>query len=199
MADDYTTLALVREALNSPTGHDNLLNAAITAASRSIDRHCGRRFYLDDTASARVLNPRRDTVCDRDGERLLVADIGNLTGFTVEVGRDPDWVDITSEVETEPTDALDLDPAEPVTSLLRELNGWTSRRLGRVRVTAQWGWPAVPDVVSQAALIQATRLYKRKDSPEGVLGSSEWGTVRVSRLDPDVSKLVEPFVLPGFA
>jgi hypothetical protein len=53
-------------------------------------------------------------------------------------------------------------------------------------------------VIREATLIQALRLYKRKDSPEGVLGSAEWGTVRVSRLDPDVAKLVESLVLPGF-
>ncbi|MDX2921298.1 hypothetical protein PV370_25695, partial [Streptomyces sp. NE06-03C] len=67
-----------------------------------------------------------------------------------------------------------------------------------VQVTARWGWPAVPDEIVQATLIQAARLYKRKDSPEGVTGSAEWGVVRLSRRDPDVWALIEHYVLPGF-
>jgi hypothetical protein len=44
------------------------------------------------------------------------------------------------------------------------------------------------------------RLYKRKDSPEGVLGTAEWGgPVRLSRVDPDVAALLTPFVIPGMA
>jgi hypothetical protein len=69
----------------------------------------------------------------------------------------------------------------------------------RVRVTAKWGWPAVPDTVVQATLIQASRLYRRKDSPEGVLGSAEWGTVRLGRVDPDVYALIQQLILPGMA
>jgi hypothetical protein len=64
----------------------------------------------------------------------------------------------------------------------------------RVRVTARWGWPSVPDGVAQAAALLAARLYRRKDSPEGVLGSSEWGAVRVARFDPDVEGLIAPYI-----
>jgi hypothetical protein len=42
------------------------------------------------------------------------------------------------------------------------------------------------------------RLFRRKDSPEGVTGSAEWGVVRLSRRDPDVWVLIEPYILPGF-
>jgi hypothetical protein len=204
VADDYTTLALVRAALQIPdddTSQDALIATKITAASRQIEKHCGnRRFWLDATAAARVLNPDGRVLRDCDGEHLLVDDIGDLTGFTVEHGRDPDWTDITSQVETEPTDALNRDPAEPVTSLLWERGVWRRRTLGRVRVTARWGWPAVPAEVGEAALIQAQRLYKRKDSPEGVLGAADWGgPIRMSRVDPDVRELLAGFALAGFA
>jgi hypothetical protein len=56
----------------------------------------------------------------------------------------------------------------------------------------------VPDEVVQATLLQAGRLYRRKDSPEGVTGSADWGMVRLPRLDPDVMALIEPYMLPGF-
>lgn len=201
MASDYTTRALVKVALEIDSGDDRedaFIDAKITAASRSIDRYCGRRFYLDSAVSARVLNPKGRTWCDIDGEHLIVADIGTDTGLIVETGRGSDWTDITTNIETEPADALDLDPAEPITSLLYLRRYFVTRANGRVRVTAKWGWPAVPDVVGEAALIQTTRLYKRKDSPEGVLGSAEWGgAIRMSRVDPDVAALLEKLVLPG--
>jgi hypothetical protein len=191
----YTTLELVKESLNEPTGRDALLQEKIVSASRSIDVHTGRRFYLDATVTARILNPRRRVVADREGQRLLVDDIGTTVGLIVEVGSTANgWTAVTTSVEAEPTDALVK--LEPVTSLLHLSGSFLSGP--RVRVTAKWGWPAIPQVIREATLIQALRLYKRKDSPEGVLGSAEWGTVRVSRLDPDVAKLVESLVLPGF-
>jgi gp6-like head-tail connector protein len=193
---EYTTLALLKEALKiTDTDRDNLLNQAVSAASRGIDDHCGRRFYLDDTASARTYNPRRRIVRERDGDKLLVDDIGNVDDLLVEVGRGSTWTDITADIETEPENALTK--GEPVTALLRFSGCWPIFRDQRVRVTAQWGWPAVPDVVAQAALIQAQRLFKRKDSPEGILGSAEWGVVRLSRIDPDVQSLIANLVLPG--
>jgi hypothetical protein len=151
---------------------------------------------LDTESAARVLNPRGNVVCDDEGSHLLVDDIGSLDGLTVEIGRGSDWSNITAGVEPEPTDALNK--GEPITSLLHLLQPWQYATGQRVRVMAKWGWPAVPDVVVTACLIQAQRLYKRKDSPEGVIGSAEWGVVRVARIDPDVQANIQHLVLPGF-
>lgn len=194
----YTTLGLLKDSLVSggdvKAARDSLLQQKIASASRSIDDHCGRRFYLDDEASTRIVSPRKRARRDRDGDRLLVDDIGSATGLIVEVGNTTSgWSDITSSVELEPTDATAK--RWPFTSLHRTSN-WLA--VNRVRVTARWGWPAVPQTIQEATLIQALRLFKRKDSPEGVLGSAEWGGIRVSRLDPDVAKLVERYVLDGF-
>jgi hypothetical protein len=68
----------------------------------------------------------------------------------------------------------------------------------RWRITARWGWPAVPDDIAQATLLLANRRFMRVDSPEGVAGWNDQGPVRVSRFDPDIEDLVGPYVLPGF-
>jgi hypothetical protein len=195
----YTTLGLVKESLISggvlKDARDTLLVEKIVSASRSIDQHCGRRFYLDSTATARVIDPAGRTRRDRDGYHLLIDDIGTDTGLVVEVGSpSAGWSAVTGLVEVEPPDAAAK--VRPFTALRRAAN-WLSVR--RVRITARWGWPEVPQTIREATLIQALRLYKRKDSPEGVLGSAEWGTVRVSRLDPDVAALVSAFERDGFA
>lgn len=58
---------------------------------------------------------------------------------------------------------------------------------------------AWPDNVRVACLMHAARLYKRKASPEGVAGFGEFGAVRVTKLDPDVERLVAPYLTFGFA
>jgi hypothetical protein len=67
-----------------------------------------------------------------------------------------------------------------------------------VQVTAAWGWTAVPDDVTYAALIKGSRLFKRRTSPEGVLGGfADFGAVRISRQeDPDVMDLLESYRRP---
>ncbi|KIF69240.1 hypothetical protein HY68_12625 [Streptomyces sp. AcH 505] len=193
MAQDYGTVAALKDRSNidpSDDSRDEQLAKALAAASRGIERACGRRFWLDEEPVARTFNLRGRVVREADGDLLLVGDIGSLEGLTVQTGSGP-----VTGYETSPDNAL-LDGA-PITGLLRVSGTWGTAAT-RVQVTARFGWPAVPDDVAEAALIQAARLYKRKDSPEGVTGSAEWGVVRLSRRDPDVWALIEPFILPGF-
>lgn len=198
MANEYGDRATLKEKLGieaADTSRDALLDKALSATSRSIDKTCGRRFWLDPVAVQRTYRTRGRVVREDDGDLLLVDDIGALTGLVVETGSGSSWSAVTG-YETSPDNAL-LD-GEPITGLLRVSGTWGSTT-ARARITAQFGWPAVPDDITEAALIQAARLYKRKDSPEGVMGSAEWGVVRLSRRDPDVWNLIEPFILPGFA
>lgn len=194
---DYTDLATVKANLNiddEDDVDDAILAAVIAAASQQIDQYCGRTFVAAGSASARVVDARGRTHRGPDGDVLLVDDIGALSGLTVETGPPggSSWSDVTARVEALPLDAIAR--GWPVTELLLIGGVWPAR----VRVTAAWGWPSTPAVVEQAAVIQAIRLYKRKDSPEGVLGSTEWsGPVRVTRVDPDVQALLRPLVLPG--
>jgi hypothetical protein len=51
----------------------------------------------------------------------------------------------------------------------------------------------IPQSVRLAILIQAHRLSRRKDSPEGVAGFGPDGNaIRLTRLDPDVAELLAP-------
>ena len=196
MAEDYATIATLRLMLKleDDDPREELLQRALTSASRSMDKTCGRRFWLDPAPVARTYRLAGRTVSEDDGEVLLVDDIGSSDGLVVETGSVSSWSTVTG-YETTPDNAL-VDE-RPVTGLLRVNGGW-GVGTSRVRVTARFGWPAVPDDIQQATLIQANRLFRRKDSPEGVTGSAEWGVVRLSRRDPDVWNLIEQYVLPGF-
>lgn len=195
---EYITLAQLKEALRRPGAvedGDDLLELHIRAASRGIDDHTGRRFWIDDAASARTFRPMAASVWDGDGHLLLVDDIAVTTGLVVESGSVSGGWSAVTDYEVYPDNALSKNKA--ITGL-RVQSGWPCYSGARVRITAVWGWPEVPDVVEQAALIQATRLSKRKDSPEGVIGSAEWGGMRLAKLDPDVKELLKDYELPGF-
>ncbi|MGW1796946.1 phage gp6-like head-tail connector protein [Streptomyces sp. NPDC001984] len=201
MANEYAPLATIKVHLGieaADTSRDVLLNQALSTASRGIDRTCGRRFYLDASPVQRIYNPHRRITREQDGELLLIDDIGSVAGLVVETGSvSGPWSSVTG-YETFPDNALA--DGRPIIGLLRPNGIWTWQvsSTTRIRVTARFGWPAVPDEIAQATLIQATRLYKRKDSPEGIIGSAEWGVRNLSRRDPDVWNLIEPYTLPGF-
>lgn len=195
----YATLTQLKASLGinaSDTTRDTQLTEKLDAAAAAIDDYCGRTFTAAGSpATQRVFNPRGRIQRSSEGERLLVPDIGSTTDLAVDTGSTAaGWVTVTAtRYEVEPTDAAA--EGDPYTAILLMSGTWPDTVGARVRVTARWGWPAVPDVVEQANLLLAARLWKRKDSPEGVIGSAEWGVLRLSRADPDVVTLLGPLVL----
>lgn len=194
----YTDRDTVKSALGKTTAddRDDLIDAAIAAASRQIDQRCGRYFYADDAASARTFRARGRLTMDGCDWVLEVDDFASDDSIVVETsyGVAGTWSTVsTYELGPDNADAV----WRPWTQI-RGSAGWVIQH-GKVRVTAQWGWPAIPDEITQAATLLAARLYRRKDSPQGVIASADWGSVRVSRTDPDVEALIGPFVIPAFA
>jgi len=56
--------------------------------------------------------------------------------------------------------------------------------------------PAVPlaDPLYTAALHEAGRLFRRRDSVDGTIGWGDMGVVRVGPKDPDIETLITPFL-----
>jgi hypothetical protein len=202
----YGDLATLKAALGiTDSTRDAALTLALNAASAQIDTLTGRTFGASTgTTSTRVYRtPRNTYVADPDaysiGATLLVDPIGDLTGLAIGTGNTS-----AGTFTTLPATTYDVGPdnaiakGQPVT-LIRNLSyAWTLYPY--VQVTARFGWPQTPYEITQAALLQAGRLYRRKDSPEGVVGSAEFGGMTmVRRVDPDVMQLISPYSLPGFA
>lgn len=190
MVAPYVTRALLKQALKIPdnkTGQDELLDLALQAATDAITaRVGGRTFHKDLEPSTRTYSAADRLVRTRSGWRLLVDDVASPLGLSVTpVGGGSEYT-----VTPWPTGAFSR--GEPATALDTTAPGY-----GWIDVAAIWGWPEVPGAVQQACLLQATRLYRRKDSPEGIAGSAEWGLMRVPSLDPDVRALLDPFRPPA--
>ena len=186
----YATLAELQERTTDNAAKASVLQGALDAATGAVNSYCGRSFDLAASASARVFKVTRP-------DRVAVSDIGTTTGLIVKVGQPGSWT-TTLTVDTqywlEPLNAIDLGrPYEWVwTQSL-----FTPAPYATVQVTAKWGWPSVPDEVSQATLLLAQRLYTRKDSPTGVAGFGDFGVVRVTASDADVARLLDPYAKPS--
>jgi hypothetical protein len=196
----YVSLEEFKDSAKIPateTTRDDLILKRIRAASRAIDDAAGRRFWLDDTATARTFSARGNVVRTEDGDLFLIDDLGAAPTL-VETGAGGSYSTVAaSAYETNPDNALVR--GWPVTGLLRLNSSWPKGGGYRLRVTGRWGWPRIPDPIEQATQILAARLFKRKDSPEGVMGSSDMGFIRMARTDPDVAELIRPYLLPGIA
>lgn len=193
----YCTVAELRgQFTDAGTNLDTaLLERAINAASRAVDRHCGRRFWADSSVTARVYAPTSSAI-------LFVDDISTRTGLIVKVGTDGSTFPTTlgaTEYVLEPSNADVLAAGDTADAFafheIRRIGGRWGVSDGRptVQVTARFGWSAIPDDVQQAVVIKAAALFKRKDALFGVAGFSEFGAVRITRSDPDVLDLLAPY------
>lgn len=197
MAEVYVELAEFKERYGIKpdlTVKDGRINRVLTRASRSIDKHCGRRFYADDAATARRYRPT-------SSGSVRVDDFHTTVGLVVAV--DVDDGGTFGQVLTNGVD-FELDPIDGVVD---GESGWpfsriealqsstfpTTSRRRSVRVTAKWGWAAVPADVSEATEIIAAELLKLGDAPLGVAGFGEFGVVRV-RTNPKAAELLGPYV-----
>jgi hypothetical protein len=183
---------------------ESLYSDAIEAASREIDGMCGRYFSQDAAVSAQYFWPTSYTC-------VPVDDISTTTGLLVDV-------DINGNGSYSQSWTLNTDfYLEPVNQNQGGIVGWPYTELRStlqskffptaqqylyvrptVRVTARWGWAAVPAAVKQATKVAATKLYKLSDAPFGVAGFDAFGAVRVRDI-PEIVNLLGPFMQDRYA
>lgn len=196
VTNGYCTVAELRDQLGD-TGSKldlDLLEHAINATSRAIDRYCGRRFWQDATVQTREYKVTEPYVA-------WVDDISTTTGLIIKTDTTGDY----SWATTWTTDDYDLEPENAdkddaayawwrIIAIDTETFPIHSRRK-TLQVTARFGWSAVPDDVNEAAILKATGLFRRKDAPYGIAGFGEMGNaVRITRRDPDVMELLNNYV-----
>ena len=197
ISNGYATLAEVKAALRiSDSIDDSLLEMAIESASRLVDAYCARSFYNAGTAS-------RYFVADNDF-LTNIDDAVSITEVATDTSADGtyDIVWQADDYQLEPLNGR-VDGLVWPYNAIRAIGDYTFPYWGGealVKVTATWGFSAVPTAIKQATIIQASRIFKRLDSPLGVLSSPDLGFIRVgSRLDPDVSQLVDSYRIVKFA
>lgn len=161
---------------------DYWLGLAVSAASRTLDRHCRRQFGRTDEVEERRYRIRYNRTEDTwvaDVDDLMAVDELLVNGVPLAA---PELYPLNASARQRPWTQLVI-PDDVRATLDRPY----------VDVTERWGWLAIPDVAEQATAIQAGRVAKRRDALFGVAGSPEAGSeIRLlARLDPDVAVLAE--------
>lgn len=165
------------------------INRAVT---NGIESYCRRQFNDAGSTSARVYYPNAL-------DFVRVDDFSTVTGLVVKTGLT--FGTTLTSYNLEPLNGIEHGrPGFPYRKI--RLYGTTfvtsTDRRPTIEVTARWGWAAVPDDVKAAALIKAAKVFKRRYSLDGVVGTGDF-VFRVSRYeDPDVAELLRDFVLPTF-
>lgn len=196
ITNGYATLADLKASTRiTDSVDDGLLEYAIESASRQIDSYAQRNFYAAGTAS-RVFAPN-------DGYLLEIDDLVTITKLETSDGTNfnSEWA--AGDYQLEPLNGIvDGLTGYPATRIRAIQNNMFNPIEGNatVRITGTWGWAAVPIAIKQATILQASRIFKRNDSPLGVAGFGDLGAIRVSaQLDPDVRMMVEPYRKVRFA
>jgi hypothetical protein len=190
IANGYATLNQIKAAVRITDAiDDSLLNMAVESASRMIDAECDRNFFSSGTAT-RDYVPNDVYTVDTDDLTSIVSvkidDAGEGT-FPITLA--------TTDYQTEPLNQRVSGNAFPIYRL-RMIGDYLLPIWGRqatVRIQGVFGFTPVPIQVTQATIIQASRIYKRLDSPLGVAGFGDLGAIRVGKVDPDVAMLIRPF------
>ena len=197
IVNGYCTLAELKTYLGlSGSGQDDNLENAIEGASREIDQYTGRIFYQTD---------RQDNFYTPNNFFMQeVDDISTVSGLVVKLDTTDDGThDKTLTKDTDfallPVNVSNaLDQNQPYTHI-KILDNRSSERFdpdifNNIKVTARFGFSSVPDAIKQATFLQATRLFKRKDSPFSVYGNPETGTGELfNKFDPDALKLIKGY------
>lgn len=206
ITNGYATLAQVKSALRiTDTIDDSLIELAIEAASRDIDAYCGRVFY-DMGSGSRYYAATDPYFCPIDDCQSITQ---VATAVTSNGNYDTVWANPTAGQNNGDYQAEPINASAPTDGIISPITG--VRALWRylfptiggnalVKITGTWGWASVPTAIKQACVIQAARIFKRNDSPLGVAGFGDMGAMRVSRVDPDVARLLDPYRrVNGFA
>ena len=171
VTDAYATAAEYRGRVDkSSTVDDALLGALLLAVSRQLDKECERFFTQDATAVTR--DPY-------DGNGLarvwLPDDIATATGLIVTADLDGDYSFADETALTLDTDfwlgppSADKGPEPRPWQFLEvhpdstRLSVWPKQRRA-IKVTAKFGWPAVPGAIKEATVLICRELIDLEKS-----------------------------------
>ncbi len=194
MAHEYLTLDEFKVAgeLKGLSFMDYDATGSIASASRAIEEYCDRVFWLgSSTSEVRYFTPLEHGSVRIDD----VVSIGTVqTDYDGDGTYEQTWA--TTDYSVYPLNAAAFDkPYEELRARpyrYPKFPCWD----GAVKVTGQFGWPAVPAQVKTATMLLSEKLVKRvREAPFGVVGVGlDSIAVRVIRSDPEMGMLLDPLV-----
>lgn len=197
ITNGYCTLNELKASLRIPvsdTLDDALLELAVESASRDIDQTCERQFF--STSATRIYTPRDSYYCETDD---IVSITTLKTSSAADGNFDVTWQ--TSDYQLQPLNGLAGGMALPQ-NIIYAVGDYTfpiDDDEATVQIAGTFGFSSVPTAIKQATVLLAARIFKRNDSPGGVMGFGDLGVIRVGRMDPDIDRLIQPYKKVRFA
>ena len=187
----YATLDDVKTALGiSDFQDDARIEVALQAAEEMVNAYCERTFDAAGTAtSTRVY-------AAADNYYLNIDDCTSITLVESDMAGAGTWTSwATTDWQAEPLNGRQGGRSVPYTTLRSVGSYWFPESAeALVRVTATWGWETTPQSIATATRLQASRLFKRADSPLGIAGGPDTGYLYLARqMDADVMMLLAPY------
>jgi hypothetical protein len=198
ITNGYATLIQIKatDRLNiTDTISDTPLEQTITSVSRAIDKYCSRYFYKTSTGST---DTRYFTPAEAD--RVFVGDFVSITALYTDTqtgDRTYPYTWATTDYDLFPYNAGSLSEQEPyqfIEKAPRGLYQFPCVAKG-VKLTAVFGWPAVPAAITEACLLWSMRMFERYKTPLGVSGTNALGsmTMKIPPPDPDVREMLKNY------
>jgi len=176
--------------LTGTTYGDADIQRALVAASRSLERTFGSRWYTTTSNEVRYYTP--DDSCFLYSDEIvalteLATDDSGGTSFATLWTLNTDYV-------LEPLNAnLDGEPWRKITALPTSSNYFRPYYPRSVRLTGRFGWSTTPSGVQQATEIIASQVLKRiREAPFGIVNFGG-EALRLSRYDSDVERAMAPY------
>jgi hypothetical protein len=187
----YATLDDVKTALGiSDFQDDARIEVALPSAEEMVNAYCERTFDAAGTAATTRVYAASDvtylSIDDATSITLVESDMVGSGTWTAWAATD--W-------QAEPLNGRQGGRSVPYSGLRAVRTQWFPESVeARVRVTAIWGWASTPQSIATATKLQASRLFKRSDSPLGIAGGPDTGYLYLARqMDADVQMLLAPY------
>lgn len=188
---NYCTVEEIKGELDITTDeYDALISGWVGAAKEFIDKYCNRVFSTV-TTTARYF--------DGAGSILFIDDLVTIDALGFKLDTDGDGVYESTLAITD----YELYPLNTTPKTIIKISsnstygGFASGVKKGVQITGTWGYASsIPEPIKGAAIIQACRWFKRKDSAFATTaGVGELGTVEITKgLDPDIALMMGPYI-----
>ena len=192
---DYCTLGELKARI-WPDGvvpddvNDTMFGSMITSVSRMIETLCGRRFFTTSVDETRYFSTD-------DPEYLFPnVDIVSITTLATDSAGARTYGNTWAATDYDllPSNAaLDSTPYYWIATTPNGSYSFPTLEKA-IKIIGKFGWTTQPTAVREACLLQAMRIYKRRDAPFGVISNPAGGDMRLlDQLDPDVQTLLAPY------
>lgn len=146
--------------IDAPAEYDDVAGIVSTVEDL-LESICGRKWVVASGSSTRYYAPRSLTDTIRIHDAVSVTSVSN-DGDALSVASST-----TSGYQLEPVNGMDWTGEARPYETIRYVNGrWRfDGYRATVAVTASWGWSAIPDQITRAALVLARDVHSYRDQP----------------------------------